>query len=44
MTHLLSLIARFRQCRVLIVGDLIADEFIYGELHRVSREAPVLIL
>jgi D-glycero-beta-D-manno-heptose-7-phosphate kinase len=44
MTHLLSLIDRFRQCRVLIVGDLIADEFIYGELHRVSREAPVLIL
>jgi rfaE bifunctional protein kinase chain/domain len=29
---------------VLIVGDLIADEFIYGEVARVSREAPVLIL
>ena len=27
-----------------IVGDLIADEFIYGEIARVSREAPVLIL
>ena len=25
-------------------GDLIADEFIYGEIARVSREAPVLIL
>ena len=25
-------------------GDLIVDEFIYGELSRVSREAPVLIL
>ena len=25
-------------------GDLIADEFIYGEISRVSREAPVLIL
>src|SRR5580765_1621445 len=44
MTHLLSIIDRFRQCRVLVAGDLIADEFIYGELHRVSREAPVLIL
>ena len=25
-------------------GDLLADEFIYGEVSRVSREAPVLIL
>ncbi len=27
-----------------VVGDLIADEFIYGRVARVSREAPVLIL
>jgi len=26
------------------VGDIIADEFIYGQVSRVSREAPVLIL
>lgn len=44
MTSLLSIIDRFHECRVLVVGDLIADEFIYGEVHRVSREAPVLIL
>jgi rfaE bifunctional protein kinase chain/domain len=30
--------------RVAVIGDLIADEFIYGEVARVSREAPVLIL
>jgi rfaE bifunctional protein kinase chain/domain len=30
--------------RVVIAGDLMADEFIYGEIARVSREAPVLIL
>ncbi len=30
--------------RIAVIGDLIADEFIYGELSRVSREAPVLIL
>ena len=29
---------------MLVIGDLIADEFIYGEVSRVSREAPVLIL
>src|SRR4249919_960282 len=42
--RLLSLVASFRQRVVLVVGDLIADEFIYGEVARVSREAPVLIL
>ena len=30
--------------RLVVVGDLMADEFIYGQLDRVSREAPVLIL
>jgi rfaE bifunctional protein kinase chain/domain len=27
-----------------VIGDLVADEFVYGRLARVSREAPVLIL
>ena len=43
-SRLLSLIDRFRRARVAVVGDLVADEFIYGRLSRVSREAPVLIL
>ncbi len=38
------IIRRFARIRVLVVGDLIADEFIYGRIDRVSREAPVLIL
>src|SRR5437762_13615287 len=42
--RLLSLIDAFGGRRVLVVGDLIADEFIYGGVARVSREAPVLIL
>jgi rfaE bifunctional protein kinase chain/domain len=42
--RLLSLVDAFGGRRVLVVGDLIADEFIYGEVARVSREAPVLIL
>jgi rfaE bifunctional protein kinase chain/domain len=42
--RLLGLIDAFSSRRVLIVGDLIADEYIYGEVARVSREAPVLIL
>ena len=42
--RLLGLVDSFTSRRVLVVGDLIADEFIYGEVARVSREAPVLIL
>ena len=42
--RLLALVDGFGSRRVVVVGDLIADEFIYGEVARVSREAPVLIL
>ncbi|HLA79037.1 MAG TPA: PfkB family carbohydrate kinase [Vicinamibacteria bacterium] len=34
----------FRGRRVLVLADLVADEFLYGRVERVSREAPVLIL
>lgn len=30
--------------RVLVIGDFAIDEMIYGDTHRISREAPVLIL
>lgn len=42
--RLLGLVDGFSSRRLLVVGDLIADEFIYGQVARVSREAPVLIL
>lgn len=44
LEHLLELIDGFSGQRVAVIGDLIADEFIYGQLSRISREAPVLIL
>lgn len=34
----------FSNTRVMVLGDLIADEFLNGEVSRISREAPVLIL
>ena len=42
--RLLALVDGFGSRRVLVIGDVIADEFIYGQVARVSREAPVLIL
>lgn len=38
------IVSSFRRLQVVVAGDLIADEFIYGRVERVSREAPVLIL
>tara|TARA_B100000929_G_scaffold222575_1_gene178894 strand:- start:1165 stop:2229 length:1065 start_codon:yes stop_codon:yes gene_type:complete len=40
----LELIDGLANKHVAIIGDVIADEFIYGRIERVSREAPVLIL
>ena len=40
----LALIAALPGHRVAVIGDAIADEFVYGRVARVSREAPVLIL
>lgn len=42
--RLLELIEGFAGVRTAVFGDLIVDEFIYGDISRVSREAPVLIL
>ncbi len=42
--RLIAIVRRFSQCRILVIGDSIADQFIYGAIDRVSREAPVFIL
>ncbi len=41
---LVRYLERFSSLRVAVVGDFIADEFIYGDTARISREAPVLVL
>src|SRR6187549_1542321 len=43
-TRFRQIVDRFSSVRMVVAGDLIADEFIYGRIDRVSREAPVLIL
>src|SRR5688572_21862567 len=35
---------KFSGRRVVIVGDVVADQFLHGTISRVSREAPVFIL
>src|ERR1700680_4762671 len=42
--RLKKIVESFPKMTVTVVGDLVADEFVFGEISRVSREAPVLIL
>src|SRR5580700_4105039 len=42
--RLTKIVESFPKVTITVVGDLVADEFVFGEISRVSREAPVLIL
>lgn len=42
--HLEAVVKRFAETKVAVLADLVLDEFLYGQIARVSREAPVLIV
>lgn len=44
LQRLRDVVAEFPKARVAVIGDLVADQYVYGQTKRVSREAPVLIL
>lgn len=42
--RLLEIVKEFPKARVLVVGDFILDEFIWGKVSRISPEAPVPVV
>jgi rfaE bifunctional protein kinase chain/domain len=44
MREILHCARSFRDCRVLVIGDLMIDEYVWGHIERISPEAPVPIL
>jgi rfaE bifunctional protein kinase chain/domain len=44
MKRLLNIVERFRGTHLLVIGDLMLDRFVWGEVERISPEAPVPIL
>lgn len=44
LARLIDLVEQFSRQTILLLGDFVADEFVSGDISRVSREAPVLIL
>lgn len=43
-TKLKQIVSNFKKTRILVVGDLILDEFIWGKVSRISPEAPVPVV
>src|SRR3954464_7885436 len=41
---LIDLVNRLGQPRVLVVGDLMLDRYVWGDAERISQEAPVILL
>jgi len=42
--HLIELVAGLRGARLGVVGDVMLDRFVYGEIERISPEAPIPVL
>lgn len=42
--YFLDLISRFKKSRILVIGDFILDQFIWGSVDRISPEAPVPVV
>ena len=41
---LAGLLAQFAACRVLVLGDIMLDRYVLGEVRRISPEAPIPVL
>jgi len=44
LQRLLKIIGNFKKAKILVVGDIILDEFVWGKVSRISPEAPVPIV
>ncbi len=44
VNNLAGIVGKFRQASILVVGDLILDEYVWGNVERISPEAPVPVV
>ncbi len=42
--HLIDLIQQLGNPRILVIGDLILDRYVWGDAERISQEAPVILM
>ena len=43
-SELIELVQRLGQPRVLVIGDVMLDRYVWGDAERISQEAPVILL
>lgn len=43
-TRASEILSRARECRIVVLGDVMLDEFIWGDVTRISPEAPVPVV
>ncbi|TAN39222.1 MAG: carbohydrate kinase [Verrucomicrobia bacterium] len=43
-TRVQNILQQFQRQRILVIGDLMLDRYIYGDVHRISPEAPVPVV
>jgi D-glycero-beta-D-manno-heptose-7-phosphate kinase len=44
MTHLSTILKNISGCKLLVIGDVMLDHYIWGDVHRISPEAPVPVV
>jgi len=42
--RLLEIVHRFKHAKILVIGDFILDQFVWGDVRRISPEAPVPVV
>ncbi len=42
--NLLNIVKKFHKARILVIGDIMVDHFVYGTVDRISPEAPVPVV
>ena len=42
--HLIDVVQQLGQPRILVLGDVILDRYVWGDADRISQEAPVVLL
>jgi len=44
MNNLINIIGKFKDKKILVIGDVMLDKYIWGEVSRISPEAPVQVV
>ena len=44
MNKLLNIVDKFKNKKILVVGDVMLDKYVWGEVSRISPEAPVQVV